>query len=63
LYGTLFSRDSVTQKYVLDPLGDPDNVDKRRAKMGLGKLSDYLLEWGITWNLEGYKKEQAMKTE
>jgi len=48
LYGTQFRRDSVTKKYVLDPLGDPDNVDKRRAKMGLGKLSDYLLEWGIT---------------
>jgi len=41
LYGTQFSRDSVTQKYFLDPLEDPYNVDKRRAKMGLRKLADY----------------------
>jgi len=61
LYGTQLSRDSATQKYYLDSLDDPDNVDKRRAKMGLGKLADALLEWGITWDLEEYKNEQAMK--
>ena len=58
LYGTQFTRDSATQKYILDPLDDPDNVDNRRAKMGLGKLADALLEWGMKWDLERYKKNQ-----
>jgi hypothetical protein len=43
------------ESYVL-PLEDPDNVDKRRAEVGLGKLQDYLNNWGITWNAEEYKK-------
>ena len=63
LYGTQIQSDSGIQKYYLYQLDDPDNVDKGRAKMGLGKLADALLEWGIKWDLGGYKKEQAMKTE
>ena len=61
LYGTQFSIDTATHKYYLKPLEDPDNVDKRRAKMGMGKLADALVEWGIMWDLEEYKNEQAMK--
>ncbi|WP_341908480.1 DUF6624 domain-containing protein [Fluviicola taffensis] len=41
--------------YVL-PLDDPDNVDKRRAEVGLGKLQNYINYWGLTWNVEEYKK-------
>ncbi|MDB5014652.1 MAG: hypothetical protein JWQ25_2854 [Daejeonella sp.] len=58
LYGTQIGRDSITQKYYVYPLNDPDNVDKRRAKMGFGKLSDYLLEWQIKWDLEKYKSQR-----
>ncbi len=42
------------ENYVL-PLEDPDNVDKRRASVGLGKLQDYVNYWGMTWNVEEYK--------
>lgn len=44
------------ESYVL-PLEDPDNVDKRRASVGLGKLQDYINYWGLTWNVEEYKKK------
>jgi hypothetical protein len=39
------------------PLEDPDNVDKRRAKMGLGSFADYVKRWDIVWNSEEYKKQ------
>jgi hypothetical protein len=41
--------------YVL-PLIDPDNVDKRRAEVGLGTIQEYISKWGITWDVEEYKK-------
>jgi len=43
------------ENYVL-PLEDPDNVEKLRAEVGLGKLQDYVSYWGMTWNVEEYKK-------
>ncbi|MNJ86014.1 hypothetical protein D3C87_34960 [compost metagenome] len=45
----------TNENYVL-PLEDPDNVDKRRAEVGLGKLQDYVEYWGMTWDVETYKK-------
>ncbi|RNL51075.1 DUF6624 domain-containing protein [Pedobacter jejuensis] len=42
--------------YVL-PLLDPDNVDKRRASVGLGSLAEYVRQWGIVWNVEEYKNQ------
>jgi hypothetical protein len=42
--------------YVL-PLEDPENVDKRRAAVGLEPLSDYLKNFNMTWNLEKYKRD------
>ena len=41
----------------MSPLIDPDNVDKRRAEVGLGKLQDYISDFGMTWNVEEYKKK------
>ena len=45
--------DNKTQ-YVL-PLIDPDNVDKRRAEVGLGPISDYVNNWNLSWDVEKYK--------
>jgi hypothetical protein len=44
------------RSYIL-PLEDPDNVDKRRADVGLGSISDYVKRWDIVWNPEEYKKQ------
>ncbi|MNU77813.1 hypothetical protein D3C71_673960 [compost metagenome] len=43
------------ENYVL-PLEDPDNVNKRRAEVGLNSMEEYIEYWGMTWNVEEYKK-------
>ncbi|CAM3563667.1 DUF6624 domain-containing protein [Flavobacterium chungbukense] len=57
IYGSQISKHPMTKKPFVSPLEDPDNVDKRRASVGLGTLSDYLKNWDATWDVEVYKKE------
>lgn len=59
IYGTQIRRDSITGKPYVAPLIDPDNVDKRRAEVGLGSLSDYVSHWDLVWNSEVFKEEMA----
>lgn len=47
LYGTQVGFDETTEKYYLLPLEDLENVDARRAEMGLIPLKDYLSQWRI----------------
>lgn len=54
-YGSQIGSDA-SGAYVL-PLDDPDHVDERRKTVGLGKLQEYVSQWGITWNAEEYKKK------
>ena len=61
IYGSQIGRDNDTGKYFVSPLEDPDNVDKRRAAVGLQPLADYVQRWGIVWDVEGYKKEMEQK--
>ncbi len=44
-------------EYYIHPLDDPDNVDKRRAEVGLGPLADYVQRWQLKWDPEAYKKQ------
>jgi hypothetical protein len=56
IYGSQIGRNPDTnQQYVL-PLEDPDNVDARRASMGLGPLADYVSRYGLEWDVEEYKR-------
>lgn len=56
-YGSQIGQDSKTgQAYVL-PLHDPENVDKRRAEVGLPPLADYLRHWNMQWDVTEYKKQ------
>ena len=57
IYGSQIGRDNETQTYYVSPLEDPDNVDKRRAAVGLGPLADYVSRWQIKWDAEQYKKD------
>ncbi len=57
IYGSQINRDNKTQYSYVAPLEDPDNVDKRRAEVGLQPLAEYLLNWNITWDVEQYKKD------
>lgn len=56
IYGSQIGMFAETgESYVL-PLEDPDNVNQRRAAVGLNKLEDYVQYWGINWNAEEYKR-------
>lgn len=55
MYGSQIGYDDKTNKSYVLPLEDPDNVDKRRAEVGLGLLSDYVKRWDIIWDVEEYK--------
>jgi len=57
IYGSQIARDQETGEYYVLPLIDPDNVDKRRAEVELGRIQDYISNWGMTWNVEEYKKK------
>lgn len=56
LYGSQIGRDPESGEYYIAPLSDPDNVDMRRREMGLGKLQDYISNWGLIWDAAAYKK-------
>lgn len=57
IYGSQIGWDVETNGNYVLPLDDPDNVDKRRAEVGLGLLADYVKRWDIIWNVEEYKKQ------
>lgn len=55
IYGSQIGRDPETGDYYVSPLEDPDNVDQRRAAVGLPPLSNYISHWGMNWDVEAYK--------
>jgi len=57
IYGSQIGNNPVTQTYYVRPLEDPDNVDKRRAEVGLGPLAEYVNYWQIKWDVEQYKRD------
>jgi len=57
IYGSQIGRDQETGEYYILPLQDPENVDKRRASVGLQPLQDYVSNWNIVFDAEKYKKE------
>lgn len=57
IYGSQIGRDDETGQYYVLPLDDPDNVDQRRAEVGLSPLSDYLMNWNLVWDAEQYKTD------
>ena len=59
IYGSQLEIDSRTQKYVLSPMIDPDNVDRRRESVGLMPLAEYLKYFDLEWDVEKFKKRMA----
>lgn len=57
IYVTQIFWDMISNEYYVFPLSDPDNVDKRRAEVGLEPISDYLSNFNLKWNAAQYKKE------
>jgi hypothetical protein len=56
LYGSQIGRDPKTGEFYLSPVEDPDQLDVRRAGMGLGPIADYLNNWDLKWDLDAYKQ-------
>ena len=57
IYGSQIGRDPDTKLYFVLPLEDPDNVDKKRADVGLPPLANYVTHWQMKWDVEQYKKD------
>lgn len=57
IYGSQIGRDTETGEYYILPLIDPENVDKRRAEVGLENIQDYISNWKIVWDVNAYKKK------
>ena len=57
IYGSQIGVDPDTGEHYVQPLEDPDNVDKRRAEVGLEPIANYVKLWRINWNVEQYKKD------
>jgi len=55
-YGTQFQLNKKTHKYIIAPIDDEPNVDRRRAAIGLEPLEDYAREAGITYKLPAASK-------
>lgn len=57
IYGSQIGTFPNSLNYYVSPLIDPDNVDKRRATVGLGTISEYISYWNLKWDVEQYKKD------
>ena len=56
-YGSQIGYDEAADSSFVMPLADPDNVDARRAAVGLPPLADYVKQWKIVWDLAAYKQQ------
>lgn len=56
IYGSQLGVDMKTNEYLLSPMIDPDNVDKRREEVGLMPLAEYLNHFELIWDVEKFKK-------
>jgi hypothetical protein len=57
IYGSQIGTNPNNKTLYVLPLIDPDNVDKRRAEVGLGPISEYVKNWNLVWDVEKYKSE------
>lgn len=55
IYGSQVYREDDGSFYVKD-LKDPEYVNQRRAKVGLGPIQDYVGRWGVEWTIEQKEK-------
>jgi hypothetical protein len=51
------STDNSRQCYIY-AIEDPENVDKRRAEMGLNPMSEYVKSFGLVWDWKKHLEEQ-----
>jgi hypothetical protein len=49
IYGSQMTMDFQTGQYMLSPIEDEVNVNKRRAAVGLEPIEEYVKQWGIKY--------------
>ena len=49
IYGSQLKRNEKTGKYEMWPVEDEENLDKRRASVGLEPIAEYLKRFGVTY--------------
>lgn len=56
IYGSQIYTHPQTMELYVAPLLDPENVDQRRAEVGLGNMSTYLKQFQLDWDVDEYQK-------
>ena len=51
IYGSQITKDNRTGKYMLSPIEDEINVNKRRAEVGLEPIEEYVKHWDIKYKM------------
>ena len=59
IYGSQIYTDMETKEFYVAPLIDPENVNKRRQEVGLGKLEDYIAHWNLVWDVKKHMERTA----
>lgn len=57
IYGSQLKRNDKTGKYEMWPVEDEENLDKRRASVGLEPIAEYLKRFGLVYTRRGIDKE------
>lgn len=55
-YGSQITRDEESGKQIVYEIWEPEYVNQRRKKVGLGPIEDYVKRWGIEWTIEQKEK-------
>lgn len=55
LYGSVIV--NLKNKNYVAPIEDVGNLDKRRTELGLKSMNSYLMNWGLKWDINKYKKD------
>lgn len=59
IYGSQIGKNNRTGLNYVLPLEDPENVDKRRAEVGLPPMRDYLKHFNMNWSILQYESDIA----
>ena len=57
LYGSQIGMDKGSKTYYIEPIEDPDNLDKRRKNVGLQTMQQYVDHWGLKWDITEHKRQ------
>jgi hypothetical protein len=57
IYGSQITKDNLTGQYMVSPIEDEINVNKRRAAVGLEPIEEYVKQWGIKYKTAAFDEK------